>query len=71
MMGKVTLAPITHDELLLELTWAFAEVEALQNRLFNAEYESLEWFDALHDLPFVRKRVSRLMRALNVKETKQ
>ena len=61
---SVTLINCTLDDLRLELTWAVAEVEALQNRLFNAEYESLEWFDALHDLPHVRRRVERLMRVL-------
>ncbi len=66
-MSEVTFTwgPLTDEQLHLELTWAYAELETLQNRLFNAEYQSQEWDHVLHDLPIVRKRVSWLMRALN------
>jgi hypothetical protein len=61
---KFTLVSSLSDEnLILELGWAVAEIQQLEATLFNAEYESEEWFDTLNEYRHVIKRVNRLIRA--------
>ena len=65
MTDEVTLSPATDEDIREFLRWAVAEMETLKTTLITAEYGSQEWFDALHDLPFIEKRVSYLMQALS------
>ncbi len=55
---------LTDEQLILELSWAHEELAVLHDRLFHAEYQSSEWWDALHDVPFIKRRLVRLTRAL-------